>query len=123
MKTSRDVLLLKSSSLPEVKLHKFIEQQNQITSFTLLDHNCFKCRLKRIHQEYFQLLQESLKLINNNNNCHDHTDHYQLQRSTSEIVIDNNKSSTTEIKQSKSISLDAIQLKCLFNVSFTSILS
>ncbi|CAH8591308.1 unnamed protein product [Schistosoma guineensis] len=115
MKTSRDVLLLKSSSLPEVKLHKFIEQQNQITSFTLLDHNCFKCRLKRIHQEYFQLLQESLKLINNNN-CHDHTDHYQLQRSTSEIVIDNNKSSTTEIKQSKSISLDAIQLKCLFNV-------
>lgn len=123
MKTSRDVLLLKSSSLPEVKLHKSIEQQNQITSFTLLDHNCFKCRLKRIHQEYFQLLQDSLKLINNNNNCHDHTDHYQLQRSTSEIVIDNNKSSTTERKQSKSISLDAIQLKCLFNVSFSSILS
>ncbi|CAI2731408.1 unnamed protein product [Schistosoma spindalis] len=132
MKTSRDVLLLKSSSLPEVKLHEFIEQQNQITSFTLLDHNCFKCRLKRIHQEYFQLLQESLKLINisndnnnnnsdnNNNNCHNHADHYQLlQRSTSEIVIDNNKSSritTTEIKQSKSISLDASQLKCLFNV-------
>ncbi|CAH8620309.1 unnamed protein product [Schistosoma rodhaini] len=127
VKTSRDVLLLpSSSSLPEVKLHELIEKQNQITSFTLLDHNCFKCRLKRIHQEYIQLLQESLKLINNSNDndhCHGDVDHYQLKRNTSETVIDDdndNKSSritTNEIKQSKSpISLDAIQLKCLFNV-------
>ncbi|CAH8532950.1 unnamed protein product [Schistosoma turkestanicum] len=128
IKSSRDVLLLHSSSSPEVQLHQLVERQNQITSFTLLDHNCFKCRLKRIHREYAQLLQESLKLVNNDCNNHynsNHADHHQhhnqhqLQPSTPKIEVDINKPSritTAEMEKSTSISLDEIQLKCLFNV-------
>ncbi|KAK4468242.1 hypothetical protein MN116_008398 [Schistosoma mekongi] len=116
IKTSQEVLLLHSSSLPEVQLHnESVERKNQATSFTSLNNNCFKCRLERIRQDYFRLLQESLESINNNDNNSIAEHRQQLQRSDSG-TIDSKQPITLIANKQPSISLDALQLKHLFIV-------
>ncbi|KAH8858124.1 RB1-inducible coiled-coil protein 1 [Schistosoma japonicum] len=116
IKTSQEVLLPHSSSLPEEQLHNEpVERKNQATSFALLNNNCFKCRLERIRQDYFHLLQESLESMNNNHNNSIADHQQQLQRSNSETV-DNKQPITMIANKQPSTSLDALQLKHLFTV-------